>query len=234
MTVMYDSVSVDQIPTWAEAIALYVDGKYANFEEGIKRFPKAKHLSIAVFASGDADCLDIEAGNATPSEAPAWFHRQRNRGVERPVFYCSLSVVNQLHGILTAAGIPRADYRLWTAHYTYAAHVCGPQEGITEAADATQWTDKALNRNLDQSLCSPSFFGAAPPASKWQPDDEINWTREWDRIKNRPGIAARLRRLFLRGRMLARRKAITRAAHKTGWHAENRLYRYQQLAERTG
>ncbi len=157
---MYDSITVVTVPLHAEAVAGYVDGKWPTYKGLVKSFPLAHHLSIAVFASDDADCLDIENGDATPDQAPAWVKRQHLRGVTRPVVYASLSAMGGLLVHLQAAGVPRATVRVWTAHYTYQAHICDRNcgYGLGTTADATQWTDKAFGRNLDESLCSPTFF----------------------------------------------------------------------------
>src|SRR5208282_1038382 len=53
-----------------QAVAGYVGGKWPSLGGLIKRYPGAKHLSIAVNAGEDATCLDIENGDATPADAP--------------------------------------------------------------------------------------------------------------------------------------------------------------------
>src|SRR5271155_2107625 len=73
---MYDSTNVDNIPEYAVAIASYVNGAFENFDEAVHRFPHAKHLSIAVSSDVDADCLDVETGDATPADAPTWVRKQ--------------------------------------------------------------------------------------------------------------------------------------------------------------
>ncbi|HWW67307.1 MAG TPA: hypothetical protein VNY83_04935 [Solirubrobacterales bacterium] len=159
-TVMFDSVDVGQIPARAPAVAGYTAGRWPTYWELVKRFPHAAVLSIAIAASYDATCLDIEAGDATPAEAPAWVRRQIARGVKRPVVYCSVSSMDALLGKLERAGIKREQVRVWTAHYTFAPHLCGPHScGALRStiADATQWTDQALGRNLDQSLVAAGF-----------------------------------------------------------------------------
>ena len=148
---MYDSIEVSAIPANAEAVAGYVGGKWPTYHSLLVKFPDAKHLSIAVNAEEDAVCLDIEAGDANPSQAPAWVRKQHSRGVKRPVLYASLSAMPEVKQALVADHIKRSEFRLWAAHYTYKPH-------IEPGYDATQWTDKALGRNLDCSLCSPSFF----------------------------------------------------------------------------
>lgn len=159
---MYDSVTVSQIPATAAAVAGYVGGRWPTYVTLLKQFPHAHVLSIAVIAAQDADALDIEYGDATPDQAPAWFVRQLKRGVKQPVLYVQLSNAQALVNEMTKAGIKRTAYRLWTAHYTYTAHRCNSKCGynFTGTADATQYSDHALGRNLDASLCSPTFFAS--------------------------------------------------------------------------
>jgi hypothetical protein len=235
MWVMYDSIEPGQIPAHASAVAGYVGGKWPDYAQEVKRWPHAQHLSIAVNASEDADCLDVETGDAKPGEAPAWFFRQRKREVHRPCFYANLSTMGSVIVALNKAGIHRDDYRLWTAHYTYHPHICGPSEGLTTHADATQWDDKALGRNLDESLCSDTFFLPVSPYVPYVPHDEANWIREWDRIKGRKTMAAHFRRLFLRDQMFKRRALISRRASNEahGWEKLNRIARWHALRERT-
>ena len=158
---MYDSVDLSMIPGDAQAVGAYVDGKWATYTAAKAKFPKADILSIAVFAADDADCLDIETGDATPVQAAAWMLRQFTRKVARPCLYASASTMTQIITAMDAAGVSRSDLRLWSAHYTGVAHICGPQtcKLIPVAADGTQWTDQALGKNLDESLLADDFFG---------------------------------------------------------------------------
>ena len=164
---MYDSVDLSQIPLDAPAVAAYVDGRFANYAEAKTRFPKASILSIAVFAADNADCLDIETGDATPAQAAGWVARQIARGAVRPCLYGSASTMGQILAAMKAAGVARNTLRLWSAHYTGAAHVCGPHScgEMTVDADGTQWTDIARGKDLDESLLLDNFFGKAvtPP-----------------------------------------------------------------------
>jgi hypothetical protein len=241
MWTMYDSVDIGQIPASAPAVAGYVGGAWPTYESLIHRFPHAKHLSIAVNAGENAECLDIETGDAKVEDAPNWFERQRVRGIWRPCFYISLSNVDALVETLKTHRIGRPEYRLWVAHYTYRAHVCGPAEGISVVADGTQWSDKALGRNLDESLCGDSFFAAAATPRPAQAHVYVNpqeehWITEWDRIRPRKTLAAHLRRVFLKGQMQSRMRAIKRVAEAEqpdGWGILNRKARYDALAVRT-
>ena len=170
---MFDSVDLSQIPANPQAVAAYTDGEFANAAEASRRFPNAHLLTIAVSAAHDAMALDIETGDARPEDAPAWFARQKTRGVTRPCLYASAFVMDtEVLPALKTAGISPASVRIWTAHYTGVAHRCSPTScrelGVT--ADATQFTDQALGRDLDESLLAADFFGAPVPSSvpAWQ------------------------------------------------------------------
>src|SRR6266487_4563491 len=96
-------------------------------EDGIRdgRVTGVQTCALPIFtAHADAQCLDVEPGDATNADAPAWVKRQIARGVYRPVVYTSLSNVNALLRALAAAGISRPQVRLWTAHYTGREHLC--------------------------------------------------------------------------------------------------------------
>jgi hypothetical protein len=179
---MFDAVDLTQIPPGADAYAGYVDGAWITAPALRARFPGAHILSIAVFPEDDADCLDVEPGDATPQQAPVWVRRQQSRGIMRPVLYCSASVVNEVLGNLAAAGIGRSEVRLWSAHYTgISGHICGPGSCMyidpagrpVPACDGTQWTSRALGRNLDESVLCDDFFGAPAPLELVEDDDMI-------------------------------------------------------------
>lgn len=234
MITMYDSVDVAAIPHDAQAVAGYRDGKYQTYPELVTRFPATPKLSIVVFAKDDGDCLDIENGDASIGDAPGWVKRQHARGQKRPVLYTSLSNVNTLHDELSKAAVYRGEWRLWSADYVGFPKINGPADGISTYADATQYTDKALGRNLDASLCSTTFFGAAPKPDKFVPADEARWEREFDALKGRRGAWPALRRRVLARVMLHRQRVIVEAAYKTGWTVDNRHQRYGLLFARTG
>lgn len=160
MFTMYDDVNLALVPKTAKAVAGYVGGRWPTYGQLAKLFPAAKHLSIAVNAEQDAECLDIERGDATNAQAPVWIRRQISRGVQRPVVYTSTSNARDLLDLLDASGIKRTDIRLWTAHYTGRPHLCDATCGfrLRTTADATQYTNNALGRSLDASLCSAGFL----------------------------------------------------------------------------
>lgn len=168
--VMFDTVTVKEVPSFAntahDAVAGYVDGRFDNIAAMTAAFPKAHHLSIAVRSTDVADCLDIETGDSTPSRAAFWVELARAHGIWRPCLYANRSTMPAVIANLRAHGIARPQVRLWVADWTFAPH-------IPAGFDACQWTDKALGRNLDESLCLESFFKAPAPA-KHGPDGVAN------------------------------------------------------------
>jgi hypothetical protein len=169
---MYDTILNDQFPPGAAAYAAYVDGNIGNqpnYAHIVAAFPKAQHLSVALFSNDNADALDVEPGASSPSDVPAWYAAQRKRGIQRPCVYASASTMNsEILPVLTEAGIARAAVRLWTAHYDVGEHICGPGtcRALSINADGTQWTPNAVVNgvalDLDQSLLLENFFTTDP------------------------------------------------------------------------
>jgi hypothetical protein len=134
---MYDTITISAIPSNPTAVAGYVGGHWPTYKDLVKWFPRAKHLSIAVNADEDADCLDIETGDATPQQAAEWVLRQKRLGKKLIVLYFSVSNKGAVEASLSRANIRRSLVKFWGAHYTFSPH-------IEPGFDATQWTDKAL------------------------------------------------------------------------------------------
>jgi hypothetical protein len=166
---MFDDVNVSLIPKDAEAVAGYVDGHYQTWLKVVSGWPKAKKLMIAVFGGDNGDCLDVEPGDASVTQAAAWVKRQlanwhtRPHDVPRPVIYTSASWMQSVVNALAKSGLRYGqDYLLWSAHYdpSRGEHLCSSKcgFGIKVTAHATQFTDHADNKSLDESLCSPEFF----------------------------------------------------------------------------
>lgn len=162
---MFDAINVPSLPSGGGfCYAGYVGGYWPTYNTLVATFPGHSILSIAINSSENAECLDIENGDATPADAAAWFARQKAAGVTRPCLYSSVSEMPQVIADLNAAGVARDGYRLWCAHWGDGAHICGPSScnQISIDVDGTQWTDTALGRSLDESLLADDFFGAVP------------------------------------------------------------------------
>ena len=149
LVTMFDSVDLNQIPRNAQAVAGYADGWWPTFHLLAKTWPHARLLSIATNPAHLAHALDIEHGDALPGDAPDWYRLGPREFL--PVFYASLSTMPEVRATLTKAGIVRPAYKLLVADWTGVPH-------IPAGYDGCQWTDRALGRNLDQSLLLPNFF----------------------------------------------------------------------------
>jgi len=112
---MYDAVTVSRVPSTATMVAAYVDGHYANVAAMRDRFPNARLVTIAVFASTNAGTvLDVETGDATPTQAPGWVVKRRKAGVD-PTVYCSESLWPSVRQAFRSLNVPEPHY--WIAHY---------------------------------------------------------------------------------------------------------------------
>jgi hypothetical protein len=125
---------------------------------------RKRQIAAAAAAQRPTIMFDSVTVGNMPASAPAvagytsWVKRQQARGIKRPVIYASRDNMPAVLAALQAAGIPRSAVRLWSAHYTFHEHICSPACGARFTADATQWTDKAIGRSLDQSKVDPSFW----------------------------------------------------------------------------
>jgi hypothetical protein len=169
--ILFDSIYPAQIPaSGMDAVAGYVGGKWPTYSALVARFPNLPALSIAVNASQDAQCLDVETGDATPAQVPGWLDWQAKAHPDRtPILYCSATL---MPAVRKAAG--KRKYLLWSAHYNGQAHVCGTCG--YPPADATQWADKGPHgETVDQTVMSPAFLAAfshtAPPAQENDMDE---------------------------------------------------------------
>lgn len=172
---MFDDIDISLDPPGAYAYAGYVDGKWANFSQLEKTFPKAHLLSITVFGN-KAQCADVENGDMTNADVYGWFLQMQADGVWRPCVYTSASNAYSMQATMKANGFARDEYRLWTAHYTGTAHFCSPNTcgyGMDQA-DATQFTDHALGKSLDESIIADDFFG---PSNSINPVHGLEVTR---------------------------------------------------------
>lgn len=160
----------------AYAIAGYVNGRFNNWASVVAKWGKSGKylLSIDVLnqPSAGAQCLDVEPGDATNADAPSWVKATQAAGRAAkdlryyPKLYTSASNATALIGALTAAGIARNEYMLWTAHYTGKAHICNSSCGLGNfQADATQWTDTYQGASLDATQAYGYFFAGAPAQS---------------------------------------------------------------------
>jgi nucleoid-associated protein YgaU len=112
---MYDSVNVESIPPTATMVAGYVDGLYANTHLLRQRFPKATLVEIAVNSHSDSGhVLDVETGDATPTEAVSWVLTRRRAGAD-PSVYCNASEWPHVRAAFKHAAVTEPHY--WIAKW---------------------------------------------------------------------------------------------------------------------
>lgn len=155
---MFDTITLGTVPGDPFALAGYTAGRWPTFLPLRHRWPQAHTVSIAISARDHADCLDVEPGDATPSEVAGWVRADIKAGWRKPCVYSSWwEFHDQVTPALAQAHISRSQVWEWDADYTYWPH-------IDAGFDATQWTDRALGRNLDESLVTRAFLSIAHPA----------------------------------------------------------------------
>jgi hypothetical protein len=148
---MFDDTTIETIPADAVAVAGYVNGAWPTFTKLVAKFPNAKHASIAATSYADADFLDVENGDATPADVPAWIARQKKLSKKLIGIYASLYTWPEIFAILKQSHIDSSSIKKWVADYTGRQH-------IPVGFDACQWTDSYDGKSLDASWCLPNFL----------------------------------------------------------------------------
>lgn len=154
-----------------DAIAAYGNGKFANYDAAHKEFPHLHVLKIDVKGEGIGNAGDFEAGDMAFANAGHWAKGRIAAGIHRPVVYFSVANYHAVIESLHAAGVNRADVRIWTAHYDGRPHLCSSacQPGMSHPADATQWGSPQApgtlpapfaGHNVDVSMTADDFFAS--------------------------------------------------------------------------
>ena len=144
----------------------YYDGTFANLSAIEARFPAAVILSITPDGANGARCLDVEPGDARPGDCPAFFrnpsHSMKPDSGTKPMIYTSAGDVAAVNAAMSAAGIARGSYLIWSAHWI-GRHICAPNTCGYPMADGTQY---ASNSRFDSSTwytyCFPALAGPVP------------------------------------------------------------------------
>lgn len=113
MRLAADSVTSADIPAGRFPIVLgYVDGKYAWSEQDWLRHTQAGALAVGIAVNPATDAgtiLDVETGDATPYQAPAWVQMRRAAGVD-PTVYCGQFSLPAVSAAFKAQGVPEPHY----------------------------------------------------------------------------------------------------------------------------
>lgn len=130
MRIMFDGTDPAKVPAGADLYAGYVDGQWPSAAGLAAKFPGAKIVRIAVFAStNDGDFLDVETGDATPAQAVDWVLMRRQAGHPAPGVYCNQSTLPAVQQAFGARSVPMPP--IWLAKPGTA--------GIAPGTVATQW-----------------------------------------------------------------------------------------------
>jgi peptidoglycan hydrolase-like protein with peptidoglycan-binding domain len=163
-----DSIAASGCTPGLPVYAGYYNGTFANLNSFRATFPAAVILSITPNGEKGARCIDCEPGDATVAEAadfvaanlPVAGAGGRNDG-GKPMVYCSAGDAQAVINAISAKGISRGQWDLWSAHWI-GQHICSPSSCGYPQADATQYND-GITADYDEfySYC----FGV--PVSPW-------------------------------------------------------------------
>lgn len=85
---MVDSTTPGDMPRWADIQCFYIDGQFAASQAQIDAWRGPK---VLINVTGDpahgGDCLDVESGDATPADIPAWYDHQHTLGTRYLTIY---------------------------------------------------------------------------------------------------------------------------------------------------
>lgn len=130
---MYDAVTPSNIPSNAQMVAGYVNGRYAWKDSDWTRFPNAIHVTIAGHPDNTtSEVLDYENGDFSDSDVVSGVTVRRSNGVD-PTVYCSEGIWAHVRDLFTNAGVAQPHY--WVAAYP------GAGASIPAGAVAHQYTD---------------------------------------------------------------------------------------------
>jgi hypothetical protein len=152
----------------------YYNGTFANLT-GIAQWvgPNAIIVGVSPNGANGARCIDVEPGDATPSACPAFYHNSNHGGPGygqndngKPIIYTSAGDIQSVINEMSAAGISRSSYLIWSAHWI-GYHICGPGICGYPQADACQYADNGfVDSDVWYSYCFAPVV-APPTPSDW-------------------------------------------------------------------
>ena len=170
---MYDSITPGNIPNSATMVAGYADGRYANLGAMRARFPHATIVSIAVRWTTRAQVLDVEAGDATPTQAVQWCTQTM---ADTPnhllTVYCNTSEWPHVRAAFQNAGVTEPNY--WVAQYDN-------NPAIPAGAIAKQY--QGDTHGYDKSVVA-DYWPGVDPAPK--PSGTPQWQKLLDHVMSVP------------------------------------------------
>jgi hypothetical protein len=145
---LYDSVTPSSIPSSSQAVAVYANGHYAASPSQVGQ----RGLTLWIDTNGSdphADVLDVEPGDATPSQAAAWVQQKLNASPNSTAIVYTMrsdwGAVQQ--AVSQLAWWMPSHTKYWIADPTGVPH-------IVPGSQATQWY---WGPNYDISTALPDF-----------------------------------------------------------------------------
>lgn len=166
---MKDSVSWQSIPIGTPIVAGYVPpSRFAWPLQAWQRFAGSVEVhitpSVAAFGRG-IHVLDVESGDATPSQVPGWCNQSRNAGQE-PTVYCNASAWTAVIQSCLAAGVPVPQFWIaeWNGVQTLPTNTVN---GVVYTAVAKQYADpnSGSGGNWDSSIVADFWPGVDGPST---------------------------------------------------------------------
>jgi len=145
---IYDSVTPSALPSSSQAVAVYADGNYAASPTQVGK--RGLVLWIDTNASDThADVLDVEPGDATPSQAATWVQQKLNATPNSTaIVYTMKSDWGAVQSAVNALPWWMPSHtRYWIADPTGVPH-------LVPGSQATQWY---WGQNYDMSMAAPNF-----------------------------------------------------------------------------
>jgi hypothetical protein len=163
MASMYDATEPATIPGNVSApnyVAGYLDGKWPSYAAIAAKYPKAVPVSITVTGLLEADVVDCESGDLTPTSAAAWAKKKIASGIV-PCIYVSASSWTSAQNACLAIGVSPTAVDWWIAAYP------GPGAILYPGSIAHQWIDHGP---YDESVVENGWIpgrtiGIVPPVS---------------------------------------------------------------------
>lgn len=152
----YDSVTASAMPRDGYAYQGYYNGSFANMSAVKADHPGKVYESVTPNGDPGADELDIEPGDASVLDAPAFYRAKGGKNVK---YYTNAGNSQALINHMAANGIRRDHWKLRSAHWT-GRHTCAPYTCGYPVAEATQF---ASNNWYDTSLVTSPYFVTSPP-----------------------------------------------------------------------
>lgn len=260
LIVGYDAVAMS-VGGWHEVVPVknptvlgcYGNGLYANHTVAREAFPKATIFTYDVHATmPECDALDIEPGNAFPSEAPAWskaWLKIAGHVLPRPTHYQSASTTSLVVSEMLDSGFKRSDFNIHSAHYGHGEHICGPATCGYAQADGTQWADKGpAGQNVDQNIFAAYFFKGVAPTPELHYDwfdtrkrlmfagrteqEVVQEYDKWRATQSKTSHPHRVRLAYLRGQLFAGSVRLSKMTELDKQHKFHRFWRKRELLER--